>query len=225
VILLHGLGRTRLAMIPLAWRLKKQGYRVTNLGYFGPSGLEKAVARTSRNLERFADEPLDFVTHSMGGMVARGFLSRHPGRGRRLVQLAPPNRGSDLADRVRRLPFLGGVAAFKDLGQQSPERKVDLPEIPQVEVGVVAGQSFGPWLGAAGDGIVRVSETYLPEARDWIVVPAFHTVIMNTRVAYENVVHFLEEGAFGPGATRLVYDKETGEAREVGQPVGLLEAE
>ncbi|HBP20263.1 MAG TPA: acetyltransferase [Planctomycetes bacterium] len=221
VVVLHGLGRTRLAMIPLCWHLRRQGREVINLGYFGPLGLERAVDKVARLLEPYA-EPLDFVTHSMGGIVARAYLGRHPGRGRRLVQLAPPNEGSHLADRVRRIPLLSRVPAFFDLGRGVSERKTALPALEGVEVGVIAGASFGPWLSHPGDGIVAVEETYLPEARDWIVLPHFHTLIMNGRDTWANVLHFFAEGAFRPQETRL-QRSDDGSVVRVGEPIAALE--
>lgn len=211
LVLLHGLGRTRVAMLPLAWRLKRAGYEVVNLGYFGPRGLDPSVESVAKRLAAYEGRALDFVTHSMGGIVARAYLSqygaRHPqpeGAPRRLVQLAPPNQGATLADRVRRLPLLARVPAFRDLGYApGVARRVDLPELPCTEIGVIAGQSFGPWLGAPGDGIVCLQETYLREARDWIVLPHFHTMIMNGRDTFENVLGFLREGSFDPEAARL----------------------
>ncbi|MGE0710224.1 MAG: esterase/lipase family protein [Planctomycetota bacterium] len=221
VVLLHGLGRTRLAMLPLAWHLRRAGRLVLNLGYFGPLGLESAVERIEQELETIPG-PLDFVTHSMGGIVARAFLGRAPERGRRLVQLAPPNQGADLADRVRRLPLLRAVPALRDLGAASSENKTGpLPRLAGVEVGVIAGQSFGPWLGAPGDGVVRVSETWLSEAQDWIVLRHFHTLIMNGKDTWANVSHFLDHGRFTDEAARLTRDPD-GDVQLDAAPVALL---
>lgn len=210
LVTLHGLGRTRFAMWPLAQRLRGLGYEVTNLGYFGPGGLEASVESVFAQLEERGLQagPLDFVTHSMGGIVARALMAEGRVDVRRLVQLAPPNQGAWIADRVRQIPLFGRVPAFRDLGQSDEGRVEDLGPPPEaVEVGVVAGQSASAWLGGEpGDGVVRVKETHLPGARDWILTPHFHTVIMNGRDTLAEVDHFLQRGRFSAQAERLGLD-------------------
>lgn len=209
VVLLHGLGRTRLAMRPVARHVERLGYAPINLGYFGPAGLaygvEQVTAALAERLAPFAGRPVHFVTHSMGGIVARAYLGSEAARDLtpgRLIQLAPPNQGAWLADAVRKVPLLAKVRALHDLGTGG--QAAPLPSLQGWEVGVIAGRSFGPWhRGEVSDGVVRVAETYLPEARDWIVLPHFHTVIMVARDTREHVGAFLRTGRFGEDAPRL----------------------
>lgn len=214
VVLLHGLGRSKLAMLPLAFRLTAAGYTPINVGYFGPAGLEKSVAKVADELERRlepqAGRPIHFVTHSMGGIVARRYLT---GRGAalpagRLVQLAPPNQGAWMADAVRKAPLLEKVPALNDLGTDDAGLRADVAPLERWQVGVIAGKSFGPWhRGHENDGVVRVGETYLPEARDWILLEHFHTVVMAARDTWEHVLAFLQTGRFGEDAPRLVREE------------------
>ena len=210
VVTLHGLGRTRLAMWPLGRRMGGRGYTVTNLGYFGPLGLRHSVDAVGDALHErgLCDVPIDFVTHSMGGIVARALIAEGRVKARRVVQLAPPNQGSWLADRVRKLPVAGFVRAFKDLGHSAEAKIEALGDAPaEVEIGVVAGESVSALLGGElGDGVVRVAETYLVGARDWILVPHFHTLVMNGRDTLDEVDHFLKSGRFSPTAERLERD-------------------
>jgi hypothetical protein len=73
---------------------------------------------------------------------------------------------------------------------------------------VIAGgrggpKGYGPWLPEDNDMVVCVRETYLPEARDWILVPHVHTFIMNAGAVHEQALAFLETGSFHPDARRL----------------------
>ncbi len=218
VVLLHGLGRSPLAMKPLAWRLGRAGLATINLGY---TGARRPVAETAADLAARLDAALEgvtgsvhFVTHSMGGILARAYLSSRARPGTRLVQLAPPNQGARIAEALRGVALARGVlgVALDDLGVEA-ERGLRcgvplLVDQGQVEVGVIAGgrggpRGYGPWLPEDNDMVVCVRETFLPGARDWILVPHVHTFMMNARAVHENVLAFLSAGRFLPAATRI----------------------
>lgn len=216
VVLLHGLGRSRLAMLPLAWRLRRAGLRVINVGYRGG---RRPVAETAAEVAARLDAALEpgapawFVTHSLGGILARAYLAARPRPGSRLVQLAPPNQGARLAESLRDVALARGVlgVTLTDLGVEQGGLRFRTPPLEQVEVGVIAGgrggpKGYGPWLPEDNDMVVCVRETYLPEARDWILVPQVHTLIMNSAAVCQEALAFLHAGAFSPGARRLARD-------------------
>jgi len=223
VVLLHGVGRSPLAMLPLAWTLRRAGFAVENRGY---AGLRRPVAETAARMGEDLDAiqaavtgPLHLVTHSLGGILARAWLARGAPPGTRLVQLAPPNQGAALADRVRPFALARTLygAALDDLGVSGGSASWSPPRLPDdVEVGVLAGgtggRGYGPWLPEDNDGVVQVKETWLPEARDWALVPRLHTFIMNTGDTHRNVLTFLETGRFRDDAARLTRDSD-GRAR------------
>lgn len=197
VFLVHGMGRTPISMYVLGRRLERAGYRVASFGYWSTTGtvanLGAALARRVRQLE--GDAPaVHFVGHSLGNIIVRWMLAHErPARARRVVMLAPPNQGAAAADRWAR--WVGwAIPTIHDL-RTLPESTVRcLPELPpDVDVGIVAGLR---------DAKVRVHETHLEGARDHaIVVPGYHTFIMNRGDVHQLICAFLRAGRFSPAAS------------------------
>lgn len=215
VVLLHGLGRSPFAMKPLAWQLERAGLRALNVGY---TAARRPLAETITHIvERLDAElahvkgPVHFVTHSLGGILVRAYLAARPRAGARIVQLAPPNQGARIAEALRSVAIARGILGqtLHDLGIEAEGApRLRLPRLEGVDVGVIAGgrggpRGFGPWLPEDNDMVVCVRETWLPEACDWILVPRLHTFIMNAKDVHENVLTFLRDGRFVPGARRL----------------------
>lgn len=206
VVLLHGLGRSARNMLVMKWRLEARGYRVCNVGYdTRVPTLEDAINEVSEAIEGCAStgERVDFVTHSLGGLVLRGLLDRHPRANLgRAVMIAPPNAGSEIADRLRTLAPLDRVMG--PLSIQLGTRKADLPQrlpIPGIPFGVIAGNQWvnpaGPlWLPAPHDGTVSVASTRLRGMRDHIVLPYTHTFIVNAGPVADQIDLFLRHERF-----------------------------
>ena len=206
VVLLHGYGRTGYSMLFLESRLKAEGYRVCNVGY--PS-----MRRSPTELTEFLHREVNtccsdatrvhFVTHSLGGILVRAWLSEHrPHNLGRVVMLAPPNRGSELADIANGLsllhPILGPTVL--QLGTAPASLPNRLPP-PWYGVGVIAGvDNFNPvggfFVPEPSDGTVSVSSTRLGGMSDFITVAKSHTFIMWSAEVADYVVRFLRTGHF-----------------------------
>ena len=209
IVLLHGLGRTRWSLWPVAREAARRGYQVHNLGY--PSRrarIEELAENVGARVLRVAqDGPVDVVTHSMGGIVLRaavagGSLPREAVR--RVVMLAPPNHGSELADRLRdfRVYRFATGPAGQQIGTNEDSVPRRLPP-PPFEVGIIAGRKstnpvFGRVLGPESDGKVTVESTQLEGMRDRVVVDRAHTFIMWAPDVLAHVFSFLETGQFEP---------------------------
>jgi triacylglycerol lipase len=206
VVLLHGLGRGRGSMSKLAAHLRVHGFDAWAPAY--PSR-HHTIAYLARAL---ADEiaaftkgrPVSAVTHSMGGVIVRHL--RDPRiRWERLVMLAPPNQGSQLAAGLATHPMFRWY--FGPAGAELAD-SASWPA-PPAPFGVIAGtraraltnptswtagRGFPP--GVANDGTVAVDETRLDGMAAHAEVDATHTWIMNDVRVHTLVVRFLREGGF-----------------------------
>jgi len=208
VVMIHGLGRTGASMKRLQWSLEKEGYRVINSSY--PSrrlSVQAAANNWLRELlkSRIPDgcTKVHFVTHSLGALVLREYLKEHPmPNAGRAVMIAPPNKGSELAD------LLESNRLFKALtgpaGQQLGTGAMSLPKQlgpARIDLGVIAGdRSCNPlssvWIAGRHDGKVSVQNARLEGMKDFLVVHRTHTWIMWDKKVNRAVARFLETGRF-----------------------------
>ncbi|MCB1671386.1 MAG: alpha/beta hydrolase [Gammaproteobacteria bacterium] len=208
VVLLHGLARTSGSMNKLEESLREAGYEVVNLGY--PSRehpvAELAAQAVGEGLESCAATGagrIDFVTHSLGGILVRYFFAEHsdPRLGR-VVMLGPPNQGSELVDALAEFPgfeLLNGPS-----GDQLGTGPGSIPEAlgpVSFETGVIAGDhSFNPLYTALipgpDDGKVSVESTRVEGMTDHLILPVTHTWMMYNDEVIRQVLQFLANGHF-----------------------------
>lgn len=207
VVLLHGLGRSDASMGVLARTLEEAGYRVVNLGYPSRShGVRVLADSMAAALDRCCPdvEPLHFVTHSLGGILVRAYGATHGShRIGRVVMLSPPNRGSEVVDRIpdRLLELVLGPAAV-ELGTDTTSLPRSLPPV-DFELGIITGSAsmnplFSWWIPGEDDGKVAVESARVEGAEDFLVVPYSHTWIMRRAEVVEQVLVFLASGRFDP---------------------------
>ena len=208
VILLHGLCRTGRSMLSMERALSEAGYKVRNVDY--PSrtaSIQKlandAIGKAVTDCRQDGASKIDFVTHSLGGILVRSYLARHsiPELGR-AVMLAPPNQGSEIVDKLGRLflfKWLNGPAG-NELGTDatSTPNKLGPANFP---VGIIAGDRSINWINSllipgSDDGKVSVERTKLAGMSDHMVIHATHPFIMRNRQVIRQTVRFLRTGNF-----------------------------
>jgi triacylglycerol lipase len=206
VVLLHGLARGQGSMTRLARSLRANGYESIARTY--PSR-RHSIAYLAGEIadwivERAGERPVCAVTHSMGGVIVRHLHDARI-RWQRIVMLAPPNQGSQLAQAIAANPvfrwYYGPAGLELADGSRWPA--------PPAPFAVIAGTrglaitnptswTFGRRfpIGVAHDGTVAVDETRLAGMTDFTTVDATHTWIMNDPQVHELVVRYLARGSF-----------------------------
>lgn len=188
--------------------LTAAGYSVDNRAY--PSredGImdlaEVTIAAALATPEAREATCVHFVTHSMGGILVRAYLSRHrPDNLGRVVMLAPPNAGSEVVDSLRAwwiYQWLNGPAG-QELGTDADSvpnmlGPVDFP------LGVIAGDRSINWINSMmlpgpDDGKVTVERTRIEGMTDHLVMHVTHPTIMKHPGVISQTLAFLKDGRF-----------------------------
>lgn len=209
-ILLHGILRSNLDMRRLENALKKSGRECLNIKY--PSTKHKIETLTDMIYARINSsdayknaEKVEFVTHSMGGLIARSIIAKYrPAKLSRVVMLSPPHKGSELAAFLSENKILRPVFRFifgpasEQLGSEftlAEDEKIDYP------LGIIACDlSLNPWgqrlFGGANDTMVSVASTKIKGMHDHIVLKTTHMTMMLDPKVIAQVLEFLEKGHF-----------------------------
>jgi len=206
VILLHGMARSDRSMKTMEAALSAQGYAVVNYAY--PSTDYDIETITKEHIAKALAQcqpatKVNFVTHSLGSIVLRKYLSEHTidtlGR---VVMLGPPNKGSEVVDRLKNIPgfkLINGPAGMQ-LGTQHNSVPNSLGGV-DYPVGIIAGSAtvnpiLSLMLPKPNDGKVSVESTKLEGMSDHIVVPVSHPFLMKNKDVICQVKAFLNTGKF-----------------------------
>ena len=209
VVLLHGILRSNFNMTPMSLYLKREGYETININY--PSR-----EHDLENLTKFLNDKLSmsktfnnaskvhFVTHSMGGLLTRYYLTKHkPNNLGRVVMMGPPNNGSEFADFMMEYKPLKTAfeKVFGPAGTQLTTSHVHNTNDIKYELGVIAGRRsvnpIAPWvLDGEHDGIVPVERTKIKGMKDHIVLPTTHSFMMVSPSVMKQTAYFLKKGKF-----------------------------
>lgn len=215
VIVLHGLGEGRRSMRPLVEYLRNTiDATVLSFGYASTSaGIDdhgRSLASVIKGLPH-ADS-ISFVGHSMGNLVVRRWMGLAAeddlARVRRMVMLGPPNQGSELARKVAKISVLAALSngAARELVLEWNRISPDLA-VPPCPFGIVAGgkgdeRGYSSFLAGDDDAVVRVEETRLPGAHDFLLLPVHHAAMMKNAGVQQATAAFLKTGRFPAPAAK-----------------------
>nr|WP_237742290.1 alpha/beta hydrolase [Gayadomonas joobiniege] len=188
--------------------LEQAGYSVANIDY--PSrqarvenlagiaineGIAQCRLKNARNI--------NFVTHSMGGILVRYFLAKKTIEDlARVVMLGPPNKGSEVVDELKSLEIFEWIngPAGQQLGTDEQSLVNQLGKV-DFELGVIAGtRTINPILSTIlpeqDDGKVTVKNTKVEGMCSFVKLPVTHTFMMMNDTVERQVLSFLNNGQF-----------------------------
>jgi len=189
--------------------LQDEGYATANIDYpsrkfeiaeLADIAIEEGLTtcRANENIEK-----IHFVTHSLGGILVRQYLSAASiDELGRVVMLGPPNQGSNAADDLDGVPgfdWMNGPAGHQ-LGKGEASVPLALGAV-EFDLGVIAGnRTIDPITSAVlenpDDGRVSVEDTKVEGMVDFVVVEHSHAFMMRMRKPIELTKVFLRSGSF-----------------------------
>ncbi len=208
VYLVHGYGGVGLELGKIYKAIQNAGYDCEIFYY--PSLLKEvdSVGKVLFNkIQQEKRDSVSFVTHSMGGLVVRTLYNYlKPGVKfpyiHRIVMIAPPNKGSPVADSLIRydlIKFLAGPN-LQNLTTDTLHGAPKYP-VPTCEVGIVIGNKtkkrcYMVPLQGENDGVVLTKDATLGTEKDVVYVEATHIRLLFKNRVSACVVNFLRKGTF-----------------------------
>lgn len=228
IFILHGIARTSYHMRKIASYFESEGFLVHNIDYpstkYNMESLAEMIAHQIR-IHNNPDYEANFIGYSLGGLLLRVIFNIYSlpeleiTKMGRIVQLAPPNNGSEVVDFLCEHPILRFIfksifgAAGLQLTTSQEGISYLLGEI-EYPIGVIAGsrsydpistyiinggsEQIIPSLMGKGhdDGKVTIQSTKIAEMSDHIVVPECHTFFPHNKFVQFQAKNFIENGYF-----------------------------
>ena len=196
VVLAPGLWMPGTAMVLLAARLLRAGYRPRVFSYHGRSPFEANVERLALFSKNNSSH---FIGHSLGGVLILEMLNRHPEIGTRsALLLGAPVRGCFAGRRFGRHHagrwMMGGCGPLWEEREARWRRPAPLGVIAGTQP-LGLGRAFGR-LPGENDGVVCVSETTVDGMTARALVPQGHSMLIVSGQVGRLVERFLSSARF-----------------------------
>ncbi len=206
VYVLHGILLPAIQMRRVINSLCKQGFDAVAISY--PSTRYDWSALVDQIWAQIGEDVgkqpvVHFVGFSMGGQLVRVMLNRYrPANVGRVVLLASPNKGSEVADFMQSWRLYQWI--FGPAGQQLTTHNTacdDLRGVPYYEVGCLGGTcTIDPisyyLIKGPNDGKVSVESSQCEGMTDYKTLPVSHTFFPLSRNVIAETAHFLQHGQF-----------------------------
>jgi pimeloyl-ACP methyl ester carboxylesterase len=212
VVLLPGLWMPPSVMLPLAFRLKRCGYRSVRFGYASVrASLDENAERLAATVEKLGQRRIHLVGHSLGGVLAlHTTAALKLAQVQRIVLAGSPYADSYAARRLGRIR-LGRWLLGRTVPDWLARNKPSAP--PGTEVGVIAGTAgFGlgtlvaPGLQRPHDGVVSAVETRVKAMTGYTEARVSHSGMLLAPSVARLVCTFLRHGTFDEQKATAQFD-------------------
>jgi len=209
IYVIHGYGSAKVVMRKIDKSLKSEHFITENYGYNSMSeDLDTLGKHLYLNIKKSGVDTISFVTHSMGALVVRSML-QYSNEDKtfpiifRIVMIAPPNHGAEIADFYARFGILERL-----LGPNIAHMKTDsgsyanrLPVPVKSEVGIIIGirgkeNGYNPFINGDNDGLLTPERTRLGIEKDVAIIKDEHSLLTQNKKVRKLVVEFLKSGTF-----------------------------
>lgn len=209
IYILHGYASSKSIMNRIKKDLKKSGFLVENYDY--PAlyvDLDSLGKKLYLDVLEDNYDSVSFVTHSMGGLIVRNMVKYSAAdlnfpKIYRIVMIAPPNQGADIADFFKK-----NKCNRKILGPNVEKMRTDsmsyanlLPVPINTEIGIIVGKSkhkagFNWFIGKKNDGLLIPERVHLGNEKDIATFNKSHIGVVKRKKPREAVVKFMKFGKF-----------------------------
>lgn len=209
VYVIHGYGNPKSIMNKIYKDVKKAGFVVENYAYPGLYvELDTIGKQLYLDVMKDGVDSVSFVTHSMGGLVVRAML-KYSGTDKnfpkifRIVMIAPPNRGADIADFFKAADgikvLLGPNVEKMETDSTSYANQLPIP--CNSEVGIIVGvrkkeRGYNLFIPGNNDGLLAPKRVYLGNEKDVVILNYGHLSLIKRKAPRKLVIEFLRVGFF-----------------------------
>lgn len=206
VLLLHGFTRNARDMRTISSHLEHRGFHCSSLDLpLTRLEFDRSIYLVEKQMYDMASQnnkPVHLVGHSTGGLIIRKVLQEtelNDSIGR-CVQIATPNRGSQLAHVASKIK--GYTEYYRTLLSLNPTyiEQLKMPDVTPYSIGAIAGTRnhllLGKLIKGANDGRVELDSVNYPGLKDFITLPYGHNEIHHKKEVAELTARFLQTGHF-----------------------------
>jgi len=207
IYVIHGHGGYGLQIAKICNTLIKEGYTVENFTYRSLSvDVDEVAKKLFAKIRNENVDSVSFVTFSLGVLVVRSMMlnltdSIHFPFINKFVMIAPPNKGTPVADKYypnKIIRFFAGPNLYKLTTQYHSQ---NLLPVLQCESGAIFGikgdgRGYNTSLNADNDGYLVPEQSILGNEAKIAYVKASHNALPQQRKVREYVLNFLRNGSF-----------------------------